>query len=50
MDYSNLFKLISECIEKVEAMPRNRERSLVITKLEEAMLWAKQDKENLENE
>ena len=42
-EYEVLSKLIGECISIIENSQPTRERSLVKTKLEEAILWLQQD-------
>ena len=43
MDYNKLTEAINACISIVENAAPTRERSLVKTKLEEALLWLGQD-------
>lgn len=43
MDYNKLIESINACISIVENSVPTRERSLVKTKLEEALLWLGQD-------
>lgn len=51
MDYNKLIESINACISIVENSVPTRERSLVKTKLEEALLWLGQDnRKNRESE
>ena len=47
MNYKALTIAINSCIGMIEEAEPSRERSLVKTKLEEALLWAEQDKKRL---
>ena len=51
MDYNKLIESINACISIVENSVPTRERSLVKTKLEEALLWlGKDNRKNRESE
>jgi len=41
-EYSNTIAEILSAIVEAKTLPRSREASLVVTKLEEAYLWAKE--------
>lgn len=45
-----LRKEIDEKIQQVKALPASRERSLTITKLQEAVMWLGMDLKRLNNE